>query len=45
MILTFKEERNKSFKEIQKDTIQLIQLFKEKTYQSPKDIQENTTNI
>lgn len=41
-IEVFKEEMNKSLKEIQETTIKQIEVFKEETNLSFKDIRENT---
>jgi len=42
MIETFKEEINKSIKEIQENKIKQVDVFKEETNKSLKGIQENT---
>lgn len=42
MTEAFKEQMNKSLKEIQENTIKQVEVFKVETNESLKDIQENT---
>jgi len=42
MIVAFKDEVNKSLKEIQENRIKQLEVFKEETYKSLKDLQKST---